>query len=161
MSGTYKNRNMTFKWWENHMSNKILIAKDIIDCKNPVRCFYGIFVKNKEESYCAYIGRANNIYKRLFSGPKGHLVNIKKGTCKNEKLRRALKDDGSIIEIKIIEIINCQYDNYYKDMQRLAFAEYYYISKYQELNQCLEQLPDGSNMNKSVWDDESEKYLNK
>lgn len=36
-------------------------------------------------------------------------------------------------------------------MQRLAFAEYYHISKYQELNQCLEQLPDSRNMDKDAW----------
>ena len=45
-------------------------------------------------------------------------------------------------------------------MHRLASAEYNHIRKYQELNQCLEQLPDGRNMNKDVWDVEYRKRHN-
>ena len=56
--------------------------------------------------------------------------------------------------------VKCQYDDYYKDMQRLVFAEYYHISRYQELNQCLEQLPDGSNMDEKVWKIERDKMHN-
>lgn len=128
MSGAHKNKNMTFKWWKNQMSNKIVIAKDIINWKNPIRGIYGIFIEDEEGCYCTYIGRANNIYKRLFSGEKGHLVNIRRGTCENEKLKKALENEKAVIEVRILEKIECQYDNYFKDMQRLAFAEYYHIT---------------------------------
>lgn len=146
-----ENRNLTYKWWKEEMVNKIVIAKEILDWKNPIRGIYGIFIREKDNIYCAYVGRANNIYLRFFSSSgeePGHLVKINKDTCKNKKIAQALKNEAAIIEIKVLEKIKCQYDDYYKDMQRLAFAEYYHISKYQELNQCLEQLPDGRNMNK-------------
>ena len=44
--------------------------------------------------------------------------------------------------------------NYNKDMQYLASRECYYIDKYQKLNQCLEQRPDGRNMYENVWNKE-------
>lgn len=159
-----ENRNLTYKWWKEEMINKIVIAKEILDWKNPIRGIYGIFIREKDDIYCAYVGRANNIYLRFFSSSgeePGHLIKINKDTCKNKKITQALKNEAAIIEIKVLEKIKCQYDDYYKDMQRLAFAEYYHISKYQELNQCLEQLPDGRNMNKGDWDIEYEKRHNK
>ena len=157
------NRNSTYIWWEKEMANKIVIAKEILEWKNPIRGIYGIFIKNNDGIYCAYIGRANNIYKRFFSSSgnkenRGHLVKIKDGNCKNEKIKQALEDKTAIIEIKVLEEVKCQYDYYHKDMQRLAFAEYYHISKYQELNQCLEQLPDGSNMDENVWENARKKH---
>lgn len=153
-----RNNNPTFKWWKNEMNKKIIIAEEIIDWKKPIRGIYGIFINDDNGIYCAYIGRASNMYCRFFSSSgrdKGHLVNIKNGECKNKKLIEALENKNATIEIKVLEEVKCQYDNYNKDMQRLAFAEYYHISKYQELNQCLEQLPDGSNMYRSVWDQEA------
>lgn len=156
-----ENRNLTYKWWKKEMVNKIVVSKEILDCKNPIRGIYGIFIREKEDIYCAYVGRANNIYRRFFSDD-GHLVEIKKsGKCKNKKMMEALTNEAAIIEIKVLEEVKCQYDDYNKDMQRLAFAEYYHISKYQELNQCLEQLPDGRNMDKDDWDVEYKKRYNK
>lgn len=159
-----ENRNLTHKWWNEEMENKIVIAKEILDWENPIRGIYGIFIREKEDIYCAYVGRANNIYRRFFSSSgenPGHLAKIKDGNCTNEKVKQALENKAAIIEIKVLEEVKCQYDVYHKDMQRLAFAEYYHISKYQELNQCLEQLPDGSNMNQKVWEAEFEKKHNK
>ena len=159
-----ENKNETYNWWRNTKKDKIVIADEILDWKNPIRGIYGIFIKENEDTYCAYVGRANNIYLRFFSssgGASGHLVKIMKSDndCGNIKLEEALKNENAIIEIKVLEEVKCQYDNYNKDMQRLAFAECYHISKYQELDQCLEQLPDGSNMNKDIWDDEYKKHI--
>ena len=158
-----ENRNQTYNWWKKEMTNKIVIAKEILDWENPIRGIYGIFIREKEDIYCAYVGRATNIYRRFFSSNgenPGHLVKIKDGNCTNKKVEQALKNEAAIIEIKVVEEVKCQYDDYYKDMQRLAFAEYYHISKYQELNQCLEQLPDGSNMDEKVWKVEHDKMHN-
>ena len=44
-------------------------------------------------------------------------------------------------------------------MQRLASAENFYIDKYQELDQCLNQLPDGKNMKREIWDAQYELLL--
>lgn len=157
-----ENKNLTYKWWKNTMADKIVIEKKILDWENPIRGIYGIFTRENEAVYCAYVGRANNIYNRFFSskGNPGHLVKIKNNNYKNEKVKQALEKKAVIIEIKVLEEVKCQYDDYYKDMHRLAFAEYNHIRKYQELNQCLEQLPDGRNMNKDVWDVEYRKRHN-
>lgn len=157
-----ENKNSTYNWWKEKLANKIIIDKEILDWENPIRGIYGIFTREKDYIYCAYVGKANNIYLRFFSssGNKentGHLVKIKNGLCTNNKINEALKNEASIIEIKVLEEVKCQYDHYHKDMHRLAFAEYYHISKYQELNQCLEQLPDGSNMDEEVWKIEHDK----
>lgn len=136
------------------MKEKIDIDPDIVACEETIRGIYGIFICIGSEEYCAYIGRANNMYHRFFTSERsndGHLVKIKNGRCKNEKINSALSNENAIIRIKILKKVPCQYDNYKKDMQRLAFAEYSYISEYQEKDQCLEQLPDGSNMREDVW----------
>lgn len=146
------NTNETFKWWQNEMNNKIVVEDVIIDWEKPIRGIYGIFICDDAGVYCAYIGRTSNMYSRFFTGNDGHLVKIKNGECENEAIKKALRDEKATIKIKVLEEVECQYDNYFKDMQRLALAENYHISKYQELNQCLEQLPDGSNMDKSVWE---------
>lgn len=137
------------------LRNKIDVAEEIINWENPIRGIYGIFIKDNAGVYCAYVGRTNNMYLRFFSGTgeyKGHLVSIRNGDCKNKRITDALENKDATIVIKVLEEVKCQYDNYNKDMQRLAFAEYYHISKYQELNQCLEQLPDGRNMDRAKWD---------
>ena len=155
-----ENKNDTYKWWQNKKRHKIYIDDAIINWKKPIRGIYGIFVCKDSREYCAYVGKSTNIYARFFSD-SGHLVNIKNENCENKAINETLQDYKSIIKIKLLEEVICQYDNYYKDMQRLALAENYYISKYQELNQCLEQLPDGSNMDKSTWEQEAKKFLNK
>lgn len=43
-------------------------------------------------------------------------------------------------------------------MQFLASRECYYVDKYQKLNQCLEQCPDGRNMYENVWKKEKTDY---
>ena len=51
------NRNLTYKWWKDKMANKIVIEKGILDWENPIRGIYGIFIREKEDVYCAYVGR--------------------------------------------------------------------------------------------------------
>ncbi|MDH6368219.1 MULTISPECIES: hypothetical protein [unclassified Breznakia] len=150
------NKNDTYKWWIDKKSNKIKIDDSIFDCRKPIRGIYGIFIYKGSREYCAYVGKSTNIYARFFCD-NGHLVQIKNECCNNKSINDALQDYNSILEIRILEEVVCQYDDYFKDMQRLSFAENYYISKYQELNQCLEQLPDGSNMDKLIWEQEKKK----
>ena len=49
------NRNLTYKWWKDKMANKIVIEKEILDWENPIRGIYGIFIKEKEDVYCAFV----------------------------------------------------------------------------------------------------------
>lgn len=72
----------------------------------------------------------------------------------NDKVIEALNDKHKRIEVRVIEQITFNYENYYKDTQFMASRECYYIDHYQALGQCLEQCPDGSNIRKVVWENE-------
>lgn len=149
-----RNDNKTLKWLKEYMNDKIIIDDEIIYSNKAIRGVYGIFVYEGSREYCAYVGRTSNIYGRFFVGRNAHLVKIKVGQCSNIAINKALSNDNAIIKIKILKKVNCHYDDYHKDMQRLASCENYFIDKYQKLNQCLEQLPDGSNMKSKVWESE-------
>ena len=149
------NKNHTLKWINTLGSNKIAFENGIIDgTKN--RGIYGIFVidDTRDTEYCAYIGRAVNIYKRFLKGDAPHFVNLRKGLLENDKVIEALNDKHKRIEVRVIEQITFNYENYYKDTQFMASRECYYIDHYQALGQCLEQCPDGSNIRRDVWKNE-------
>ena len=81
------NRNHTLKWINTLGSNKIAFENGIIDgTKN--RGIYGIFVidDTRDTEYCAYIGRAVNIYKRFLKGDDAHFVKLRKGLLENDKV---------------------------------------------------------------------------
>lgn len=150
-----ENRNQTLKWINTLGSNKIAFENGIIDgTKN--RGIYGIFVidDTQDTEYCAYIGRAVNIYKRFLNGDDAHFVKLRKGLLENDKVIEALNDKYKRIEVRVIEQITFNYENYYKDTQFMASRECYYIDHYQALGQCFEQCPDGSNIRKEVWENE-------
>ena len=152
------NRNHTLKWINTLGSNKIAFENGIIDgTKN--RGIYGIFVidDTRDTEYCAYIGRAVNIYKRFLKGDDAHFVKLRKGLLENDKVIEALNDKHKRIEVRVLEQITFNYENYNKDTQFMASRECYYIDHYQILGQCLEQCPDGSNIEKDIW--EKEKML--
>ena len=54
--------------------------------------------------------------------------------------------------IKVLQEVPYLFDNYYKDAQRLASAETYWIDWYQKANQCLEQVPEGKRPTKEEWE---------
>lgn len=143
------NRNTTLKWVTTTMKEKIIVEDKIID--SETRGIYGIFVETEKEKKCVYVGRATNIYSRLFKGSDAHLVRLKKGKHENTELKKAMST-SSKIKIEVLEEVKCKYKDYSKDMQELASRECFYIDKYQKLDQCLEQLPDGSNMDIRVWE---------
>lgn len=143
------NKNTTLKWVTTAMKEKIIVEDKIID--SEIRGIYGIFVETEKEKKCVYVGRATNIYSRLFKGSDAHLVRLKKGKHENTELKKAMSTSGKI-KIEVLEEVKCKYKNYSKDMQALASRECFYIDKYQKLDQCLEQLPDGSNMDIRVWE---------
>jgi len=72
-------------------------------------------------------------------------------------LNSAFIDEDSTIVCKFVEPVEYQFDNYYKDAQRLASRECYWIDYYQEKEQCLEQVPKGKRPNKEWWDGEGKK----
>ena len=145
------NTNHTLKWWRNEKQDKILVEQKILDSKNPIRGIYGIFVLDKNNERCVYVGRSGNIYLRMFSTDDAHLLKLRKGICENHEMNNAMKNSNEKIEIRVLAEVPCLYDNYNKDMQRLASKENFYIDYYQGLNQCLEQRPDGRNKDLEIW----------
>lgn len=140
-------------WLENQ--NKLFVQDRIKDASIQIRGIYGIFVKEKDkEEECVYVGRSASIYGRTFS--QGHISNLMKKIIENKTSQRLLNamDDENVekIEIRILDEVKLKFDNYYKDMQRLASRENYFIDKYQGKNQCLEQVPEGTSMTIEGWE---------
>lgn len=152
------NSNQTLKWINTLEENKIKFDSGIIDGTNN-RGIYGIFVieSGLETEYCAYVGRAVNIYSRFLIGKDAHFVKLRKGELRNNKINEALENKGKRIEVRVIEPVEFQYKDYCIDTQFMASRECYYIDQYQSLNQCLEQCPDGSNIRRTVWEEERKK----
>lgn len=152
--------NQTVKWLNEVMKNKISVPYDILGGKKK-RGIYGVFVINNSHSdeVCAYVGKATNFYSRLFIGSNAHLVRLKEYKLHNSIINEAMQNEEKRIEIRVLEEVTFQYENYNKDMQYLASRECFYIDKYQKLNQCLEQRPDGRNLFENVWNKEK-KELN-
>ncbi len=112
-------------------------------------------IDNKQQTeYFTYVGKTSNIYKRFLTGDDAHFVKLRKALLQNDKVIEALNDKHKRIEVRVIEQIMFNYENYYKDIQLMASRECYYIDHYQALGQCLEQCPDGSNIRRDVWENE-------
>ncbi|MDU6363053.1 MULTISPECIES: hypothetical protein [Clostridium] len=155
-----RNTNSSLKWL--HKKTNIFLDERIEDTNHPIRGIYGIFIKdeNKKDKNerCVYVGRSKSIYGRMFESNKGHVAMMREKKHFIPELNEASDDENIKVFIKILEEVRLEFDNYYKDMQRLASAENYYINKYQSINQCLNQVPEGTNTTKEDW--ESMKYKN-
>ena len=135
----------------------------IDDCitRDNIRGVYGVFScdENNQNEYCYYIGRAADIRSRFFDAG-GHFHNFiwsksdKEITMKLvEKLIKDILKDKKQVEIKVIKEVPYEFDNYYRDMQRLAYEEYKIIEEYQNINQALHQLPEGNWIKPNSWKD--------
>lgn len=134
----------------------------IDDCitRDNIRGVYGIFScdENNQNEYCYYIGRAANIRSRFFDAG-GHFHNFiwsisdKEITIKIvENLIKDILKDKKQVKIKVIKEVPYEFDNYYRDMQRLAYEEYKVIEEYQNKNQALHQLPEGNWIKLNRWE---------
>lgn len=77
----------------------------------------------QEEEYCAYVGRAVNIYNQVLKGDDAHFVKLKKGLLENNKIVEALNDKEKRIVVRVIESIVFKYEDYCIDMQFMASRE--------------------------------------
>jgi len=153
------NKNETLKWYREQLNiggeqSKIILDNEFLQYDHPVRGIYGIFIGKDSPEICVYVGRAENLYKRMFKGD-GHLVNISKGCHTNPKLNEAIEERQKVF-IKLLKEVpyekgNCTEADYNIDMQRLASAENKYIDIYQKKGQCLWQLPEGKHISYKEW----------
>lgn len=113
----------------------IIIDESINKC---VRGVYGIFIEKDDRRTCEYVGKSEEVPTRV----ECHKNRIERGTH-IEVLVNANNDPKASIIITVLEAVPYVFDNYYKDAQRLASAENYWIDKYQGMDQCLHQVPEG------------------
>ena len=147
-----QNRNQTVEWCR--QQSYITLDNRLLQFDPPVRGIYGIFIEDKGQKKCVYVGKAENLYNRMFKSD-GHIVNIKKGIHFNSQLKQALEQGQKII-IEVLEEVPSIKGDYTEaayncDMQRLASAEYKYIDFYQNKGECLWQLPEGKHLSFDEW----------
>ena len=148
-----QNRNQTVEWCRQQSSN-ITLDNRLLQFDPPVRGIYGIFIEDKGQTKCVYVGKAENLYSRMFMND-GHIVAIRKGIHFNPQLNQALEQGKKII-IEVLEEVpynkgDCSIEDYNRDMQSLAFAEYKHINFYQNKGECLWQLPEGKHLSFDEW----------
>ena len=137
-------------------ADKIMIDENIENQPKGNRGIYGLFIIKNGHKECAYIGKSEIVSKRITN----HLRRIIDGNHAVNKLNRAFKDEEIKILCKFIEPVTYHFDNYYKDAQRLASRECYWIDEFQKVVQCLEQVPEGKRPNMSWWKEQA-KEMNK
>lgn len=141
------NSNRSLKWCLNQKNIKLDNKVKMWD--RPIRGIYGIFVGDKGEDKCVYIGKSTNIYRRMFSN--GHITKLMKNNHSNVTLKVSMAHKKQI-HIRVMKEVPFIFDDYCKDVQRLASWENKYIDYYQEINQCLEQVPEGTKITKGGWE---------
>ena len=72
-------------------------------------------IDNKQQTeYFTYVEKTSNIYKRFLTGDDAHFVKLRKALLQNDKVIEALNDKHKRIEVRVIEQIMFNYENYYK-----------------------------------------------
>ena len=125
------------------MNNNCLIIIDPAIHEN-VRGVYSLWT-NEE---CIYVGKAIDIMSRIVT----HFTSIKwlsgghkvKDVPKHIKVLSDSFNKGNKIYVKLEKKVDYEYDNYFRDLHRLAFQEYSIIEEYQKKGWCLFQQPEGS-----------------
>jgi hypothetical protein len=138
---------------KHEFTDKIIIDEDIENQPKGNRGIYGLFIIENDFKECAYIGKSEIISSRIAN----HLYKIIDGNHAVIKLNKAFLDKESKILCEFVEPVEYRFDNYYKDAQRLASRECYWIDKYQEINQCIEQVPEGRRPDKNWWNKQAKK----
>lgn len=131
--------------------NSITVPKEFNN-RDVIRGIYGIFSEKDDEKICLYIGRSYSIADRLF-GSGGHITMYNNDNYEKlvPKLILDSINNGCCISIEVLEVVKYKGDNYYRDMQRLAYAEIRLIEEYQEKKECLRQLPEGTWISEDNW----------
>lgn len=137
---TYEEKMMKAK------ENNIIISDKLLSKDNVVGIYKFFKVKN-EKKHCFYIGKSTSMAYRLLGSSNGHIYMYLKGDYSKlvpSKIKEYLSD-GYQISVEIEEI-NYEDTMFSRAAHRLALAELKEIVKYQEMNQCELQTPEGAGM---------------
>lgn len=135
----YSNLNHSVHWCSEQ--DYITLDNEFMEVNEFVRGIYGIFVETNEKKVCVYVGKSECLYDRMF-GSKGHVTRLRYGKHSNLALNKAKLNQNNI-SIEVLEIVDCEYEDFALDMQKLDSRECHYIDLYQAKGQCLEQIPAG------------------
>ena len=123
---------------------------EIYMLEDQTRGIYGFFISDNGKSKCIYVGKAIDIKNRVME----HLTQLKwlkKGVLSTEtepslhiKMINTALQKGKQIDIKVLERVPYEYEEYARDLHHLAYVEYSYIEKYQMEGECLYQFPEGA-----------------
>ena len=112
---------------------------------------YGYFYMDpRGNEHCIYVGKASSFYERTFS-KDGHIHKFLRYKETNGKLYSEelvvrlidnLQKNKCSIYVKCLEIVDYYDKSFSRAAHRLAFAELYWITKYQNMGECLDQLPE-------------------
>lgn len=132
----------------------ILLPSDLTPTSD-IRGIYGFFElqdKNDKGGTCFYVGRANNIFQRMFTG---HLNRYLRGYFKEyvpNKINEVLTS-GHIVELRIIKEV--PFDRtlpYELNVNLIAKAELDTIIDYQKIGQCRSQITESQKRNEpNAW----------
>lgn len=114
---------------------------------------YGyFFIDENGNERCFYVGKATSFYYRTFDSGNGHIhkyIQFKKTNGKkySKDLVVQLMDlfvmKNYKIRCRCLELVDYYDTSFSRAAHRLAFAELYWITKYQNMGECLSQMPEG------------------
>lgn len=137
--------------------DKIIIDEQIEKQPKGNRGIYGLFVLKDGIEKCVYIGKSEIVSSRITN----HLYRIIDGEHAASQLNEAFNDIDSKIICRFLEPVEYEFDNYYKDAQRLASRESHWIDEKQKLDECLEQVPEGKRPSVDWWNEQKKQIANK
>lgn len=137
--------------------DKIIIDEQIEKQPKGNRGIYGLFVLKGGIEKCVYIGKSEIVSSRITN----HLYRIIDGEHAASQLNEAFNDIDSKIICRFLEPVEYEFDNYYKDAQRLASRESHWIDEKQKLDECLEQVPEGKRPSLDWWNEQKKQIANK
>lgn len=141
-----------------------ILLDEIYVLEVQTRGIYGFFILDNGKSKCVYIGKAIDIKIRVME----HLTQLKwleKQVLSTEpalhiKMLNEALQKGKQINVKVLEKVPYEYEEYARDLHHLAYVEYSHIEKYQMKGECLYQFPEGA-FNMKEYDSWLEKKKNR
>lgn len=136
----------------------IKIPNDLSAGKNIVG-IYKIFKVKGNEKLCFYIGKSTDIAYRLLGSSSGHIyMYLHNNFTKIVPIKmEKYITEGYEIEVEIIKVDYFD-TSFTKAAHKLALYELQEIVKYQEIGQCLFQVPEGAGTNEErFWEENYKK----
>ena len=113
------NNNITVKWYNEQ--SYIILDDEFLQYDPPVRGIYGIFLGKDGPEICVYVGKSENVYRRMFKDD-GHLVRTLQ-VCLDSGAKKVLLPITAAVDLSTVpsELIGCFNIIFYKDPEDAVF----------------------------------------